>query len=152
MNLRELFKLLDENRLVLPDFQRDYVWKKEDQKALIASLILNLPIGSFLLLSGNKEDFATKELGFPTTIASPKEECKYLLDGQQRLTSLRSILYDMFQGGDWSDVLLELYNALRFRWFLRIVPRNDESDVFGWKDLWFDKDLLLREEPSTLRR
>lgn len=97
--LKNMFEAIDDRRLVLPDFQRGYVWKKSDQKALAASLLLELPIGSFLILEGKENDFATKELGFATREANPKSECMFLLDGQQRLTSLKIIFCDIFNNG-----------------------------------------------------
>ena len=48
MNLRDCFKLIDEKKLVMPDFQRDYVWKATDQSALAASILLDLPIDTVL--------------------------------------------------------------------------------------------------------
>ncbi|MCB2291345.1 DUF262 domain-containing protein [Clostridium sp. CS001] len=150
MELIELFKLVDEKKLVLPDFQRDLVWNKVQQKELIASLILSLPIGSFLILDGKNDDFATKKLGFPNGEASPKEECMYLLDGQQRLTSLKGVLSDFFSEDDWKDTAREVYQILKVRWFLRITPKQDEIDIFGWKDLKFNSKSLNKEEPSNI--
>jgi hypothetical protein len=150
MELIELFKLVEEKKLVLPDFQRDLVWNKVQQKELIASLILALPIGSFLILDGKNDDFATKELGFPNGEASPKEECMYLLDGQQRLTSLKGVLSDFFSKNDWKDTAREVYQILKVRWFLRITPKQDEIDIFGWRDLTFNPKNLLKEEPSNI--
>ncbi|MDP4146979.1 MAG: DUF262 domain-containing protein [Bacillota bacterium] len=150
MELIELFKLIDEKKLVLPDFQRDLVWNKNQQKELIASLILSLPIGSFLILDGKNDDFATKELGFPNGQANPKEECMYLLDGQQRLTSLKGVLSDFFSKSNWKDAAREVYQILKVRWFLRVIPKQDEIDVFGWRDLNFNSKNLIKEEPSNI--
>ncbi|MBU3093426.1 DUF262 domain-containing protein [Clostridium sp. CF011] len=150
MELIELFKLVEEKKLVLPDFQRDLVWNKGQQKELIASLILSLPIGSFLILDGKNDDFATKELGFPNGESNPKEECMYLLDGQQRLTSLKGVLSDFFSKSDWKDTAREVYKILKVRWFLRITPKQDEIDIFGWKDLKFNPKSLIKEEPSNI--
>jgi uncharacterized protein with ParB-like and HNH nuclease domain len=42
--------------LLLPNFQRDFVWdRKEKQKDLLASFVFNIPIGSLLILNGEKE-------------------------------------------------------------------------------------------------
>lgn len=150
MELIELFKLVDEKKLVLPDFQRDLVWNKGQQKELIASLILSLPIGSFLILNGKNDDFATKELGFPKRKVNPKEECMYLLDGQQRLTSLKGVFSDFFSKSDWKEAAREVYPILKVRWFLRVIPKIDEIDIFGWRDLKFNPRNLIKEEPSNI--
>ena len=41
VKLEDLLEDIDKNRLVLPDFQRDYVWIKEDDKIedFIASVL-----------------------------------------------------------------------------------------------------------------
>lgn len=148
--LKNMFEAIDDRRLVLPDFQRGYVWKKSDQKALAASLLLELPIGSFLILEGKENDFATKELGFATREANPKSECMFLLDGQQRLTSLKIIFCDIFNNKEWKYTLDDVYTQLKVRWFLRIIPNDGEDDIFGWYDLKFNKDRLLNCEPVNV--
>ncbi|NFH70749.1 DUF262 domain-containing protein [Clostridium botulinum] len=150
MNIKEMFELIDKNELVLPDFQRNFVWNKAGQRALAASILLNFPIGSFLILEGKRDDFATKKLGFSTQEATPTTECKFLLDGQQRLTSLRSIFADFFTEEDWKNTIRGIYNSLRTKWFIRIVPEKCQEDIFGWKNLVFDKELLRNIEPSQL--
>ena len=47
VNFYELIKLIEEDRIVLPDFQRGFVCKdKNKHKALIASVLSKLPIGT----------------------------------------------------------------------------------------------------------
>jgi len=151
MKLKEIFKMLDERKIVLPDFQREYVWSKEQQKELIASLLLSLPVGSLLLLSGNNYDFATKQLGFPKRNGDPKEECKFLLDGQQRLTTLKSAFTDMFEVDNWEQDIRDVYPRLKSRWFLRVIPNEkEEVDLFGWKTLSFNADCLRKEEATSM--
>lgn len=56
-----------------PDYQRAYVWKKEQQQALMYSLFNNLPIGAFALLENpNSETQAYIEV----------------VDGKQRMTTI----------------------------------------------------------------
>ncbi len=39
--LKEIFQADSNNKLVLPDFQRDFVWELEKQKGLISSFIVS---------------------------------------------------------------------------------------------------------------
>lgn len=42
---------IKKNEILLPDFQRQFVWKEEEmQRKLVASVLTKMPIGSILLL------------------------------------------------------------------------------------------------------
>ena len=53
------------NAIMLPDFQRNFVWKEEEtQKKLVASVLTKMPIGSILLLkSKDAHEYFCKQLG-----------------------------------------------------------------------------------------
>lgn len=90
-DLKAILKRVDEGRLQLPDFQRDYVWDEEDVRSLIASVAQGFPVGALLTLeSGGPVEFKPRLLkGVPTKTVVPEE---LLLDGQQRMTSLYQVL------------------------------------------------------------
>ncbi|CAG7840375.1 DUF262 domain-containing protein [Clostridium haemolyticum] len=149
IKLKEIFSKNDENKLVLPDFQRDFVWDKEQQKNLLASFLTYLPVGSILLLDGKKDDFANKRMCFPKETCSQKDECTYLLDGQQRITSLKSVFTDLFEDIDnWTYTWENIFKDLRNRWFIRVIPKDGEEDIFGYKDLKFKN--MKTYEPSEI--
>ena len=144
-----LFKYNDEKKLVLPDFQRDLEWSLEKQKSLLASFLLDLPIGSFLLLEGNKNDFASRKIGIKNKKVTPKEDCLYLLDGQQRFTSLKVIFSDFFaDNNDWKEIWDNLYSELRTRWFLKLKPDENNEDIWGYNSLHFPG--VSDREPNDL--
>jgi hypothetical protein len=70
--------------LVLPEFQREYVWKLDQAKQLLMSLYRDYPTGSLLFWeTANPPDIKNNAL--------PKNfigRVRVLLDGQQRLTTL----------------------------------------------------------------
>jgi hypothetical protein len=49
MTIRELLDGIKQLDLVLPEFQREYVWEKEQAKQLLVSLIRGYPTGSLLV-------------------------------------------------------------------------------------------------------
>ena len=50
-DFNELVRKIDSKEILLPDFQRDFVWKDEEQqKSITASVLAKMPIGSILLL------------------------------------------------------------------------------------------------------
>ena len=91
-DLKDLLRKVDEGKLQLPEFQRDYVWGDEDVRSLIASIGKGFPVGALLTLeTGGEVDFKPRLLaGVPQTDSRPAE---LLLDGQQRMTSLYQSTY-----------------------------------------------------------
>ncbi|SHN14252.1 GmrSD restriction endonuclease domain-containing protein [Halanaerobium congolense] len=79
-----------ENRdLVLPEFQREFTWRKDQSRDLIDSLLKEYPTGS-LLFWKTKEAIALKNM----PKYEPEGLIEVLLDGQQRLTVLYMLLRD----------------------------------------------------------
>lgn len=68
--------------IVMPDFQRKYVWSKKQVVELIVSFLLNIPIPTLYAYS----EFDEKQ----------NRERIYIVDGQQRLTSLLFYYYSIF--------------------------------------------------------
>jgi len=91
-DLKDILKKVDDARLQLPDFQRDYVWGDDDVQSLIASIAKGFPVGALLTLeTGGFVAFKPRTLaGVPASDREPEE---LLLDGQQRMTSLYQAMY-----------------------------------------------------------
>ena len=53
---------INKEKLLLPHFQREFDWKPDKQKSLIASFLYNVPIGSILFLE-IETDMLTKTIG-----------------------------------------------------------------------------------------
>lgn len=75
---------IDEHQLFVPAFQREYVWKRDDAKRLIDSLIKEYPTGTMLTWETNNPP----ELKGPHKYDARQGAVRILLDGQQRLTTL----------------------------------------------------------------
>ena len=86
--LKSLIEQASESRLVLPDFQRDFVWKPSDVTKLLASLLNGYPIGGLLFME-SPEIYGQRPLdGVAVTQGQrAKTDTRLVLDGQQRLTS-----------------------------------------------------------------
>ena len=70
--------------VVVPEFQREYVWSKEQAKQLMVSLYRGYPVGSLLIWKTNNPPEIKNN-----AISKQKAGLwKILLDGQQRLTTL----------------------------------------------------------------
>lgn len=155
ITLKEILNDNNDNYLVLPNFQRNYVWDSKKQKTLLASFLLGLPIGNVLILKGTNNDFAARRLCYQDS-AYPEKECKYLLDGQQRISTLKGILSDLFnESYKWEELLGGMLPYhLRYRWFIKVPPvcenHNEVLDILGYENLRFDKSKFLSLEPEDL--
>ena len=95
-------KLLDEvyhGEVVLPDFQRSFVWEPEDVRELIVSVIAGYFIGSMLVLEevSAESPFALRLIEGVKEVnpnANIQSLVKIILDGQQRTTALFYALYE----------------------------------------------------------
>jgi len=84
MKISTVLEKIDEHQLFVPAFQREYVWKRDDAKQLIDSLIKEYPTGTMLTWeTGNPP-----ELKGPHKYNSKQGAVRILLDGQQRITTL----------------------------------------------------------------
>jgi len=78
----------------IPTFQRDVVWERENVKKLWDSIYKFYPLGSILVWKTKIKLQNHREIGgHKIADANGKTEFLYLLDGQQRTTSLLTSLY-----------------------------------------------------------
>src|SRR5580658_285067 len=80
--------------IILPEIQRPFVWKRKQILELVDSIYHNYPIGSMLLWESHqklasKRAIADLEVGE----RSQNYPVNYLLDGQQRLSTICGVLY-----------------------------------------------------------
>lgn len=93
MTISQLIQDLESGKYYLPSFQREYVWDLDDIKNLIDSIINNYPIGTIILWKPSKREI--DEFSRPLLDTPNKSiETLYVIDGQQRLTSLLLLLRD----------------------------------------------------------
>lgn len=137
VSFAEIVDKVKSDEVVLPDFQRGFVWRdKNKQKGLIASVLTRIPIGSILLLGARGSEFKYKKIGMKNKKTEIGEDKKVdaLIDGQQRITVLFAFLSDeLVKAGEESDVasatLLRRY-FLRFYSIKRLL-NSPEEDLFG---------------------
>jgi hypothetical protein len=95
--LYQLLAQIESGELLVPKFQRDFLWTDEQRLDLLRSIKSKIPIGSFLIWRTKQYQFATFDLigGLPVAKSpelNPRYPRDYLLDGQQRLSTLFATL------------------------------------------------------------
>jgi hypothetical protein len=105
--LAAILDQIDSGSVLLPEFQRGYVWSREQVRGLMRSLYLGYPVGGLLT-------WETRADGAPArgeAAAAPALRV-LILDGQQRITSLYGITRGrppaFFQGDE------KAFSGLRF--------------------------------------
>jgi hypothetical protein len=88
MRISELISDIRNRDLVLPEFQREYVWTREQAKQLLVSLTRKYPVGGILLWKTQNPPELKNVSGHESRLGS----YQIILDGQQRLTTLYMLL------------------------------------------------------------
>lgn len=103
-DIGQLLKKIRAGHFLIPQFQRDFTWKEGQTRLLVDSIARNYPIGSLLILGKNKEvplksrkldaTYPPKngDIDISISFDEPSSESYYVLDGQQRLTSIARVL------------------------------------------------------------
>ena len=94
LRIEELVKDVKSGDIKLPKFQRPFVWNKDDILKLLDSVYQGYPIGSVLLWLTREKLAAERKIADLEINERPDEyPTNYLLDGQQRLSTLCGALY-----------------------------------------------------------
>lgn len=131
-NLAKVFNELENGNMRIPRFQRAYVWERSKIVSLLNSIYNQYPIGSFFLwdTDTNMDGFCRDitEFGFPQKPESNK--FSFILDGQQRITSL----YVTLKGRTLNNVD---YKTICFNLEKRVfkVPnlKTEQYNIPAWK-------------------
>ena len=137
MKISTILDHIDSGHMALPEFQRGYVWNREQVRGLFSSLYRRHPVGG-LLVWATESKTATHRGDGPLAAGI----VKLLLDGQQRMTSL----YGVARGKPpkFFDGNAQAFTGLRF---------HLETETFGFyqpikmKDdpLWIDVTELMKK-------
>ena len=87
MQVSTILDQIDNGDIALPEFQRGYVWNREQVRGLFASLYRGYPIGGFMMWTTPAETAQSRGEG-----ARADGNVRLLLDGQQRITSLYGVV------------------------------------------------------------
>lgn len=107
---------IDKGKIKIPQFQRDFVWSMEKSAAVIDSIIKGYPIGTFIFWRTTERLRSIRNIGNQSLPElDNSESIDYVLDGQQRLTSLYACLKgakikreDSNRTDDYSKIFIDL--------------------------------------------
>lgn len=133
---------IDSGHMALPEFQRGYVWNRDQVRALFDSLYRRHPVGG-LLVWATESKTATHRGDGPLAPGV----VKLLLDGQQRMTTLYGVVRG--RAPEFFDGNAQAFTGLRFHLdtetfaFYQPVKMQDDP-------LWIDVTELMKRGPNGL--
>ncbi|EMS95486.1 hypothetical protein H009_22053 [Agrobacterium tumefaciens str. Cherry 2E-2-2] len=142
MHISTILDHIDNGHMALPEFQRGYVWNRDQVRGLFDSLYRRHPVGGLLVWATESKTAAHRGEG---VLAAGV--VKLLLDGQQRITSLYGVVRG--KAPKFFDGNAQAFSGLYF---------HLETEIFGFyqpvkmKDdpLWIDVTELMKAGNSGL--
>ncbi len=137
VKIRQLVEDYRAGRIVIPEFQREYVWRRSKAPRLIDSLYRGFPISSLLLWQSSDEARPRRRDPRPVRSAA----MSWLIDGQQRIITLARTM----NGDEGIEVVFEP-DEQQFR--LANAATRRDSRWLRVSDLWDDE--LYRQHRRNL--
>lgn len=122
-SIRKILDAVISGEIRIPAFQRGFVWEMDRVAYLLDSIYKGYPFGSLLFWRTKQKLSTERDLG-TFTLPDPRVDypIDYVLDGQQRLTSLFTVFQTELTprpNPNWSDIYFDL-----------ITPSNPQDSVF----------------------
>jgi hypothetical protein len=137
MKISTILDHIDSGHMALPEFQRGYVWNREQVRGLFSSLYRKHPVGGLLVWATEASNAKHRGEGELATGV-----VKLLLDGQQRMTSVYGVARGkppaFFDGNEQAFTGLMFHIADEVFEFYSPLKMKDDP-------LWIDVSKLLKE-------
>jgi len=92
-HITDLINDVKRGYIKIPQFQRNFIWSKDKAASLMDSILKGYPIGTMILWKTKESLRAIRNLGGINLPETPSGDfIQYVLDGQQRLTSIFATL------------------------------------------------------------
>jgi len=137
MKIQAILNFIDNGHMALPEFQRGYVWNRNQVRGFFESLYRRHPVGGLLVWATKSE---TAEHRGDNQLAPGV--VKLLLDGQQRMTTLYGVIRgkppEFFEGE--KKAITGLYFHMETESFAFYQPSKMKDDP-----LWVNVTKLMQE-------
>lgn len=142
MKISTVLDHIDSGHMALPEFQRGYVWNRDQVRGLFDSLYRRHPVGGLLVWATESKDATHRGDG---VLAAGV--VKLLLDGQQRMTSLYGVVRGtppkFFDGNAQAFTGLRFHlDAQNFEFYQPLKMKEDP--------LWIDVTELMQQGNAGL--
>ncbi|WP_323589617.1 GmrSD restriction endonuclease domain-containing protein [Aliarcobacter butzleri] len=145
-----LLEEVETGQIKIPQFQRQFVWDISSSAKLIDSILKGYPIGTFIFWRTNERLRAIRNIG-NIKLTEPKdgEYVNYVLDGQQRITSVfaslkgQQIERDNGKFEDFSKIYIDLDANIDEKIVITDINDKKEHTYIKLTDLMYEKGRIL---------
>ncbi len=154
LTIAKVIERISSGDIRIPAFQRDFVWEPDQVAFLLDSIYKEFPIGTIILWKTDKKLNTEKNLGY-FELPEPRKDypVNYVLDGQQRLTSLFSVFQTTLSpnSNEWIDIYYDLQSneSIQESSFLALEDSEIDSDRHFPVSTFFDS-VEYRKATSSL--
>jgi hypothetical protein len=150
-----LLSAIEQGQIKIPQFQRDFVWTMQKSAGLIDSVIKGYPIGTFIFWRTKERLRSVKDIG-KQVLPEPEqgEFVDYVLDGQQRLTSLFASLKGITlfredgREDDFSKIFIDLESEESDQIVITDIDGKDAESLISILDLLTGDFMVLASYPQ----
>lgn len=134
--LQAIIGMISDGQILIPRFQRPFVWEDEQRLALLDSIARGIPVGSLLVWRTVQHTLATYDRLGPYPVGKPKpgEVRTYLLDGHQRLSSLYGAFREPPPPSEQGSEESEQDDSAHWPIYVNLEMRDTQDNAFTlWK-------------------
>ncbi len=146
LTIREILDTVVRGQIRIPAFQRGFVWEPDRVAYLMDSIYKGFPFGSLLFWRTKEQLKSENKLG-PFDLPPPTEDfpVDYVLDGQQRITSIFGVFQTLLTGTSaeaWQEIYFDFTadkNVQESQFFALLPCDVDPKKHFPLKTLFDTK-------------
>ena len=137
INIQAIKLQIENGELKVPQFQRDFVWSIGAAAELMDSVVKGYPIGAFTFWKTKDRLRTIKNIGGCVLPSSPSNDfVNYVLDGQQRITSIYATISGVSIGNnDYSKMYVDLSASENESLIILNIDNRNESEYISIMDL-----------------
>lgn len=155
---KQFSSLMDDissGRLKIPQFQREFIWEIKKSASLLDSIVKGYPVGSFIFWKTRERLRSVKDIG-NLNLPEPAigDFVNYILDGQQRITSLFAALKGekiIRSGGkeeDFSEIFIDLEAKEDEKIVTTEIEDKEKEQLIRLRDLLYGGLTSLVQYPA----
>lgn len=145
---------IEKGQIKIPQFQREFVWNIKKAAHLMDSIVKGYPIGTLIFWRTKERLRSVRNIG-NLSLPEPAEGefVDYVLDGQQRLTSLFASLKGLKikredgREDDFKEIFIDLNAASDEQIVILDTSEKDPSSIIRLTDLLYGGLTLLAQYP-----